>query len=193
VKIAPFGDRAIELSADDATHARRIARAIEHVAGVVDVVVGYDRVVAHLDRAPQIDPFAHAVESLPPAEELVGREHLVSAIYDGPDLDEVATACGLSRAEVVERHAARTYLVEVIGFLPGFAYLGGVDPQIARPRRSTPRTRVEAGSIAIAGERTAIYPLASPGGWNLIARALDFPFDPTRFAIGDRVRFEARC
>jgi len=190
VKIAPFGDRAIELVADDVTHARRIARAIEHVPGVFDVVVGYDRVVAHLDGEPNVAAFERAVEHLPAVEETLGREHVVRAIYDGPDLDEVAHACGLSREEVIARHVGRTYVVEVIGFLPGFAYLGGVDEAIARPRRSTPRPRVEAGSIGIAGARTAVYPLASPGGWNLIGRAVEFAFDPLRFSVGDRVRFE---
>jgi len=189
VRIAPFGDRAIELEAESASHARRIARAIERRPGVIDVVVGYDRVVAHLDRAP--DPGAFVIDELPSLEETVGREHVLDAIYDGPDLDEVARVTGLDRAEVIRRHLARTYVVEVIGFLPGFAYLGSVDPSIAVPRRATPRTRIEAGAIAIAGERTAIYPLASPGGWNLIGRAVDFPFDPTRFSIGDTVRF--RC
>lgn len=190
MKVAPFGDRAVELVAADVVHARRLARAIEHLPGVFDVVVGYDRVVAHLDAAPDVAKFERAVEHLPATEDTLGREHVVFAVYDGPDLDEVAAACGLSREEVVARHAGRTYVVEVIGFLPGFAYLGGLDESIARPRRSTPRPRVAAGSIGIAGARTAIYPLASPGGWNLIGRALDFAFDPTRFSVGDRVRFE---
>lgn len=193
--VAPFGDRAIEIVATDARHARRIARALDGVDGVREAVVGWDRVVAHVDDVQIIGAIARALEALPEEGDVVGRLHVVSAVYDGPDLEEVARACGLSIAEVVARHSAVTYEVEVIGFLPGFAYLGGVDPAIRRPRRATPRPRVAALSIGIADARTAIYPSASPGGWNLIARAVDVvPFDPTRtppscFAVGDRVRF----
>lgn len=191
--IAPFGDRAYEIVADDARHARRIARALTGV--VRDVVVGWDRVVAHVDRPIDLAPL---LAELPSDDDVVGQLHVVRAVYDGPDLADLAAACSLSIDEVIARHSAVIYEVEVIGFLPGFAYLGGVDPAIARPRRSTARTRVDALSIGIADTRTAIYPSASPGGWNLIGRALDLvPFDPAReppslFAVGDRVRFDAR-
>lgn len=189
----PFGDRAIELVADDAAHARRIAAALSAVDGVLEAIVGWDRVVAYVDR-DVTEAVARLV--LPTEAAAEGPLHVVRAAYDGPDLAEVAEACGLSVDAVVARHAAVTYVVEVIGFLPGFAYLGGVDPALARPRRASPRPRVEARSIGIAGARTAIYPLPSPGGWNLIARAVDAaPFEPLRsppclFAVGDRVRFE---
>jgi 5-oxoprolinase (ATP-hydrolysing) subunit A len=198
LKVAPFGDAAIEIVADDVVHARRIARAVERVAGVIDVVVGWDRVVAHLEDGitPTIDEIEGAIEVLPADDPRNGTLHVVRAIYDGPDLQEVADRAGLSPIEVARRHAAVTYVVEVIGFLPGFAYLGTLDPGIATPRRATPRPRVPPLSVGIADARTAIYPLPSPGGWNLIARAVDpSPFDPTRmppsrFAVGDRVRFE---
>ena len=100
----------------------------------------------------------------------------------------------LDPEEVVRRHLARTYEVQVVGFQPGFAYLGPLDPQIAKPRLASPRIRVPACSVGIAGGRTGIYPFASPGGWNLIGTAVGFtPFDPERGALlqlGDRVRFE---
>ena len=112
----------------------------------------------------------------------------------GPDLDAVAAAAGLSREDVVARHASRDYRVFMIGFLPGFAYLGPVDASIAAARRASPRVRVPAGSVGIAGQQTAVYPQASPGGWQIIGRTTTRPFDPRRsppslLAPGDRVRF----
>jgi UPF0271 protein len=106
----------------------------------------------------------------------------------------VAAHAGLAPAEVGPLHSAREYTVLVVGFLPGFAYLGEVEPRLAAPRLPAPRARVPANSVAIAGTRTGIYPFASPGGWNLIGTALELrPFEPATgalFAVGDRVRFE---
>jgi KipI family sensor histidine kinase inhibitor len=112
----------------------------------------------------------------------------------GPDLEEVAAACGLDPGEVVREHAAGDYVVYFLGFSPGFPYLGGLSPRIATPRRATPRKRVPAGSVAIGGSQTGIYPLASPGGWQLIGRTPLALFDagrtpPALLALGDRVRF----
>ena len=114
----------------------------------------------------------------------------------GPDLAEVAAACGLTPAEVVREHSRAEYVVYFLGFSPGFAYLGGLPPRIAAARRPTPRTRVPAGSVAIGGSQTGVYPLASPGGWQLIGRTPLALFDPRRtppalLAAGDRVRFVA--
>ena len=114
----------------------------------------------------------------------------------GPDLAEVAAACGLTPAEVVREHSRPGYVVYFLGFSPGFAYLGGLPPRIAAARRPTPRTRVPAGSVAIGGSQTGVYPLASPGGWQLIGRTPLALFDPGRtppalLAAGDRVRFVA--
>jgi KipI family sensor histidine kinase inhibitor len=113
---------------------------------------------------------------------------------DGPDLAEVAAACGLDPEEVVREHAAGEYLVYFLGFSPGFPYLGGLPARIAAPRRATPRKRVSAGSVAIGGAQTGVYPLTSPGGWQLIGRTRLQLFDPARvpaalLAAGDRVRF----
>jgi UPF0271 protein len=195
-RVAPFGDAAIEVSARDAEDARTLSFSLARVPEVLEVVVGWDRVLCHLRDGVAVED---ALASIEGADERVDesalpapRTHVVRAIYDGPDLRELADACSLSPSEVASLHA-REYVVEVIGFLPGFAYLGSVDPRIARPRRATPRTRVEPLSIGIAGPRTAIYPAASPGGWNLVARAIDCaPFEPSRgalFRVGDRVRF----
>jgi len=112
----------------------------------------------------------------------------------GPDLDEVARHTGLSPSEVVQMHGAVDYTVYFLGFLPGFAYLGGLDPRLAMPRRREPRLQVPAGSVAIGGEQTGVYAANSPGGWHLIGRTSVQLFDPTRISptllsAGDTVRF----
>lgn len=114
----------------------------------------------------------------------------------GEDLDACASELGLSPATLVERHAAATYTVAMIGFAPGFPYLSGLDPALALPRLATPRTRVPAGSVAIGGAQTGLYPRESPGGWRLIGRTPVHVFDPSRaspslLSPGDRVRFVA--
>lgn len=113
------------------------------------------------------------------------------AIYDGEDLAAVARATGLGVAEVIARHVAATYTVDMIGFSPGFGYLAGLDPTLVLPRHATPRPRVPAGSLAIADRFTAVYPAESPGGWHLIGRVGEPMFGPegARLALGDRVRF----
>jgi inhibitor of KinA len=112
----------------------------------------------------------------------------------GPDLDELASHAALTAAEVVERHCAPVYRVFMIGFVPGFAYLGLIDERIASPRRAEPRVRVPAGSVGIAGRQTGIYPAETPGGWMLIGRTPLRPFDLGRenacvFKPGDSVQF----
>lgn len=114
----------------------------------------------------------------------------------GPDLDTVAAHARLTAAEAIERHAAGDYTVAMLGFAPGFPYLLGLDSALQVPRRANPRTRVPAGSIAIGGAQTGIYPRELPGGWNLIGRTPLTLFDPARatpclLAPGDLVRFHA--
>jgi len=120
----------------------------------------------------------------------------IPVVYDGPDLDEVAEHTGLSREQVIERHAAAEYLVGWLGFSPGFGYLTGLDPVLEVPRRDSPRTSVPAGSVAIAGTLAAVYPSASPGGWRLLGRTAARLWDagrepPAVLAPGRRVRFRA--
>ena len=123
----------------------------------------------------------------------------------GPDLDEVAALCGLSPDDVIGRHAASAHRVYTLGFAPGFPYLGGLDPRLQVPRRATPRTKVPAGSVAIAREQSCIYTLETPGGWNVIGRTpvrlfnandeppcLLAPGDGVRFVPIDREAFEAK-
>ncbi len=127
------------------------------------------------------------------------RELLIPVCYGGdygPDLAEVAALCGLDAQAVTTLHAAADYRVAMLGFAPGFPYLLGLDPQLAVPRRSDPRQRVPAGSVAIGGNQTGIYPDELPGGWQLIGRTPLRLFDiasgnPSRLAPGDHVRFHA--
>ena len=112
----------------------------------------------------------------------------------GPDLEFVAAHNGISPQEVVEIHSREAYHIYAIGFAPGFCYLGGLDPRVQAPRLSTPRTRVPAGSVGIAGSQTGVYPQASPGGWRLIGQtpmrlfAPERP-DPVMYRAGDKIRF----
>lgn len=113
---------------------------------------------------------------------------------DGPDLESVAELHGLRPQDVIELHAGASYRVLFLGFAPGFAYLGGLPQALATPRRPSPRERVPAGSVGIAGEQTAVYPLAMPGGWQLLGRTDARLFDSTReppidLRSGSRVRF----
>lgn len=112
----------------------------------------------------------------------------------GPDLGDVAAHTGLTPAEVVRRHSAGEYVVYLLGFLPGFAFMGGLAPELATPRRTEPRVAVPARSVGIGGAQTGIYPVVSPGGWQLIGRTSLALFDPsaeepTLLRAGDRVRF----
>lgn len=126
------------------------------------------------------------------------RQVVIPVWYDprvGPDLEEVARLRGLSVSEVVACHVGREYLVYALGFKPGFPYLGFVDTRLETPRLATPRRTVPAGSVAIAGRQTGIYPVASPGGWRILGRTPVRIFDPAaaepfRLRPGDRVRFE---
>jgi inhibitor of KinA len=126
-----------------------------------------------------------------------GRTIDVPVVYGGvrgPDLDFVARHCGMSCEQVIALHSAATYRVHFIGFLPGFPYLGGMDPRLQAPRLETPRTIVPAGSVGIAGLQTGVYPLESPGGWRIIGWTPLRLFDPDRnpptlLTPGDSLRF----
>ena len=120
----------------------------------------------------------------------------IPVVYDGPDLAEVARRTELSVEEVVRRHAAGEYVVAFCGFAPGFGYLTGLDPALRLPRRPVPRTRIPAGSVAVADRFTSVYPSGSPGGWHLLGRTTTVMWDlrrqpPALLAPGARVRFEA--
>lgn len=122
------------------------------------------------------------------------REHEIPVTYDGVDLDYVSRTLGLTVEQVVALHSGRSYTVDLLGFVPGFAYLSELDPALHLPRRSQPRPRVPAGSVALAAAQTGVYPLDTPGGWHLIGRTSQVMFDPSRdppalLRAGDKVRF----
>jgi KipI family sensor histidine kinase inhibitor len=187
----PLGDRAIRF-ARPARSARAIVHAVRAWPGVVDVVVARHDVAAYFDGAPRITSEQLARLATAPDDPEPVRDHELRAIYNGPDLDDVAAAIGRHRDDVCALHAAATYTVETMGFSPGFAYMNGLDPALELPRRTTPRTRVPAGTIAIAGLQTAVYPFDSPGGWHLLGTVVGvrmFGPDGPLLRLGDRVRF----
>jgi KipI family sensor histidine kinase inhibitor len=208
-RILPAGDSAwlIELPEriDAAVNARaiEIARAIQREGlPVTDVVVGYRSVMAYFN---PLDPGTANIEgrlrniaTAPSAgEDVDGKVIEVPVCYGGaygPDLHEVAEFGGCTSDEVIALHLGREYRVFVVGFVPGFAYMADVDPRIAAPRRSSPRLKVPAGSVAVAAGQTGVYPAETPGGWRLIGRCPIRPYDPARaepflFRPGDRVQF----
>jgi KipI family sensor histidine kinase inhibitor len=208
VLLLRFGD-----ALDDATNARVHATSAmlqaARLPGIVDLVPAYATLALHFDPLAWTDAedgdalqaIAAAVRMLldmPP--EMPPRSATrveISVCYggaEGPDLDALASRAGFDSGDVVARHAAGDYRVAMIGFAPGFPYLLGLDPALATPRRATPRTRVPAGSVAIGGAQTGIYPSELPGGWHLIGRTPLRLFDPRRdppslLMPGDRVRF----
>ncbi len=167
-----------------------------------DVVIGYCSVTVFFDPLA-VDvkwleaEIAECAASVDVSNAAVGATVEVPVYYGGsagPDLADVARFAGCSEAEVIALHAEREYRVYMVGFVPGFAYMAEVDSRIAAPRRASPRTAVPAGSVAIAGGQTGVYPSVTPGGWNIIGRTPIKPFDPNRsepflFKSGDRVRF----
>lgn len=121
----------------------------------------------------------------------------IPVCYEGefaPDMEDVCRLTGLSREQVIALHSSVDYLIYMLGFLPGFPYLGGMDPRLEVPRLDSPRTRIPAGAVGIGGKQTGVYPLASPGGWRLIGRTPAAIYDPNRekpivYEAGDYIRF----
>ncbi|WP_336706563.1 5-oxoprolinase subunit PxpB [Oerskovia sp. USHLN155] len=203
-RIGAYGDHAlmVDLAALDDVHALAAALRAAAVPDVVDVVPAARTVLVLLDDAATTADLARVEDAVRAAwesrsavaQEGEGRLVEIPVVYDGQDLPDVAAWAGLSVAEVVARHSGREYVVAFGGFMPGFGYLTEVDPAIAAPRLATPRTRVPAGSVALAGDLTAVYPRATPGGWRLLGRTDVELFDvdrdpPALLTAGTRVRF----
>jgi len=205
--IAPLGDEALlvtfaptiswevgELVRGAAARIRKLAR-----AEITDVVPSYTTLGVYYDGS--FIGYAAVVALIAPlltaGEAPEGGTAAVVEIpvrYDGPDLLEVAERTRLTVAEVINRHSRRSYRAYACGFQPGFAYLGDLDEALVLPRRASPRLRVPAGSVAIAGMQTAVYPLQTPGGWHIIGSTSLRMFDATReppalIRPGDVIRF----
>jgi len=213
MKIVPAGENALILYFADhmdpevSARVRRAEQVLERELGkyLIDLVPSYASLLVIYDLyRTDFDALSAETSALLTSAEATaasGAGNLIElpVYYDsetGPDLDALARRTGLSPEDVVTLHQNREYHVYAIGFAPGFAYLGAVDDRIAAPRLATPRPKVEQGSVGIAGRQTAVYPSASPGGWNLIGRCplpmfnlLETPPMPMR--VGDRVRFYA--
>src|SRR6266513_4400154 len=203
VRVHPLGDTALvaELGSrlDTALNTRAIAlaAALQKRRDVRRAMAGHGTVTVQCDPDQvTLDALAAAIRRLaskrPPVEE-PGRLHRIPVIYDGPDLESVAAALGLPVVKVVELHSRPVYRVFLVGFVPGWAYIGPIPDELVLARRAVPRTLVPAGSVAIAGQETGIYPLASPGGWHRIGRSTGKLFlpdsdPPSLFRVGDRVK-----
>ena len=194
--LVSFGD-AISLAAH--RQVRRLTAAFgEFPAGIRNLHPAFASVLIDFDprRYTHADIEALVRERMAGAAEtdLEGRLVEIPVRYDGPDLDDVARHTGLDPRRIIELHASAEYLVYFLGFSPGFPYLGGMPAELATPRLAAPRKRVPAGSVAIGGSQTGVYPIESPGGWRLIGRTELRLFDPTAeppalLRMGDRVRF----
>jgi inhibitor of KinA len=187
---------------------RRLASRMcqSRIEGVIELVPTYRSLLVYFDPLRLARPdLSRMIERLLAVEEEAdkgGKDKVriirVPVRYGGefgPDLDHVAEHNGLSVEEVVAIHSSRPYLVYMLGFTPGFAYLGGMSPRIATPRLEKPRTKIPRGSVGIANKQTGIYPIESPGGWRLIGRTPLKPFSPESarpflFAPGDCLQFE---
>jgi len=208
LEILPLGDSGLILRVGDSLgEVLRLARKLEaaRLPGVLEVAPAFASVGLFLESPAALAPCRAAIPAALRARRRSGRASRepraieVPVCYDPElalDLGHVAQHCKLAPNEIVKRHAGARYEVRCVGFTPGFPYLGGLPPALATPRRATPRTAVPAGSVAIGGRQTGIYPLLSPGGWNIIGRTPLRLFDANRepaalFAAGDRVRFVA--
>lgn len=205
-----FGDQ-VDIEVNARVHAAAETLRRVEMPGLVDVVPAYATLALHYDAA-----FWAGRDGEPPWKHLAGTLEVVFATTapadtgsdrcieipvcyggeHGSDLDAVAAHAGLDADAVIARHSAADYRVAMLGFAPGFPYLLGLDPALHMPRRAQPRTRVPAGSVAIGGAQTGIYPSALPGGWQLIGRTPLRLFDagretPSLLLPGDRVRFRA--
>ena len=209
VRFLPCGDQAVtvEWGSTIDEHINRqvhaFARKVEELShpAITEVVPTYRSATVHY--RPEVLSYEDLNQLLAPlaqgsaeeAEELPVVE--IPVCYGGeygPDLEEVAQHCSLTPEEVIARHTAPTYRIYMLGFTPGFPYLGGMDPSIAAPRRKEPRIHIPAGSVGIAGEQTGVYPIVSPGGWQLIGRTPLRLFDPQReqpilLSAGAGIRF----
>ena len=200
IDLSPLGERGFLAKFADDDQARGWHQAVhaQSLPGIIDLVLAYNVVAVHADpdrvNLDELEPMLATISAICMSES-DGPIVRVPVLYDGEDLGHVAEKTGLSREEIIAAHSGQEYRVKAIGFLPGFPYCGDLPSELSGlARRSSPRTRVPAGSVAIVGRQTGIYPAESPGGWHLIGRTplviadLDAEFFPIH--PGDRIRFE---
>ena len=201
MRFLPAGRSAVLVEVDDLDTVIALHAALRRdpPAGVIDMVPAARTLLLVHDGSTSMSRLADQLRNQPlqVAEAHRAEPVEIRVDYDGPDLAEVASQTGLTEDDVVRRHAAADYVVAFIGFAPGFAYLVGGDPALRVPRRDTPRTKVPAGSVALADEFTGAYPREMPGGWQLIGRTDAVLWDldrdpPALLAPGSRVRFVER-
>ena len=197
--LAVLGDQICETTGarvaalDHAVCRARIAGVTETVPAFASLLVRYDPLRTDFDAVSQA--LSRLAGGIAAGNAQAGRTVEVPVCYGGAygeDLPAVARHAGLSEEEVIRLHSGRTYRIYMLGFLPGFPYLGGLDERLFTPRRETPRTRIPAGSVGIGGQQTGIYPMESPGGWQLIGRTplcLVAPGRTLPYAAGDSIRF----
>lgn len=174
----------------------------QHIEGVVDVIPAFCSLLINYDpRVISYDEIRKRMQNLVKVDAKSGEEK--KKIYEipvcyggeyGPDIENIAANAGLSVEEVIKIHSSRDYLIYMLGFLPGFCYLGGLDERIHTPRLANPRMKINAGSVGIGGSQTGIYPLDSPGGWQLMGMTPVKTYDPDRevpilVEAGDYIRF----
>jgi len=207
LEFAEFPDARMDVAINRRVHAVATAIVEARLQGVRDVVPAFDTVAVHFEPLrtevgrllTDVRRIMEIVAAAPEATQEVARPVIrLPVCYGGeygPDLEQVAALTGLTVSEVVERHASSTYRVFMVGFSPGFPYLGIVDERLRVPRLPVPRTRVPAGSVGIAGAQTGIYPIETPGGWHILGRTPLCLFDlerlpPNLLGPGNLVRFE---
>jgi inhibitor of KinA len=198
---SPLGDQAILVYLPDESAASRFAaaaRAASH-RGWLDIVQAYSSVAVHFD--PDLATWSEVRRELEmlnaaPAIEREPRSHLIPCCYElGPDLERVAHHLGIAAERVVRLHCEVDYTAFAVGFCPGFAFLGYLQPELSgMPRLPAPRKKVEPGSVGLTGRQTGVYPLERPGGWNLVGKTplvlVDVAAGFFPIGVGDRVRFE---
>lgn len=203
-RVIVFGDDLVGVELGDtlagqalAEHLRTSGDWVECVAGIASCVAQFDLAAMSIGEA--CERFAAALRDVPPSVESDAELVEVPVCYGGgfgPDLDEVCAQLGIDRGEFVRRHTHGEYRVDMLGFTPGFAFIGGFDDARDVARRKEPRVRLAAGSVGVAGGRTGIYTLQGPGGWQIVGRTPMTLFDagaepPFRLRAGMRVRFVA--
>lgn len=174
----------------------------QHIEGVVDMIPAFCSLLVNYDpRVISYDDLKKRLEILLKMEVTAGegcrKVYEIPVCYGGeygPDIENIAEHAGLSVEEVIKIHSSRDYLIYMLGFLPGFCYLGGLDERIHTPRLANPRIKINAGSVGIGGSQTGIYPLDSPGGWQLMGMTPVKTYDPDReipilVEAGDYIRF----